>query len=91
MILAGDLSLYLLRKYGDFTMETILATAFGRKIDIQRGESDKLTEAAATIFSDTHEQKKSSAVFILVILSKDPLFKQRNYTANCWCRQLSLA
>lgn len=51
-------------------METILATAFGRVIDIQRGESDQLTEAAATIFSNAHEQKKTSAIYMLMVLSK---------------------
>ena len=29
-------------------METILATAFGRVIDIQRGEADELTKASAS-------------------------------------------
>ena len=51
-------------------METIFATAFGRVIDIQKGKSDKLTEAAATIFSGTQEMKKTSAVYIIMILSK---------------------
>ena len=51
-------------------METIFATAFGRVIDIQKGKSDKLTEAAATIFSGTQETKKTSAVYIIMILSK---------------------
>ena len=31
-------------------METIVATAFGRVVDIQRGEHDELTDAAAEIF-----------------------------------------
>ena len=51
-------------------METIFATAFGRVIDIQNGQSNKLTEAASNVFSNANEQKKSSLVFFLVILSK---------------------
>ncbi len=31
-------------------METIIATAFGRVIDIQGGENDELTNAASNIF-----------------------------------------
>ena len=30
-------------------METILATAFGRVIDIQRGEADELTKTSASV------------------------------------------
>ena len=33
------------RVYGSFTMETILATAFGRRVNVQRGESDELSKA----------------------------------------------
>ena len=51
-------------------METNFATTFGRVIDIQKGESDKLTEAAATIFSSTKVDKKTSGYFITIILSK---------------------
>ena len=50
-------------------METILATAFGRVIDIQRGESSQLTEAAAEIFSGNHEGKTTSRRYLTVLLS----------------------
>ena len=33
------------RVYTSFTLETIIATAFGRQINLQRGESDDLTRA----------------------------------------------
>ena len=39
--------------YGRFTLEAIVATAFGRQVDIQKGESDqfcKAMEAALTEF-----------------------------------------
>ena len=51
-------------------MESILATAFGRVINIQKGESNQLTEAAALFFSAAHENKKTSQFFILMLLSK---------------------
>ena len=38
------------RLYEAFTMETILATTFSRIVEVQRGESDELTEAAVDIF-----------------------------------------
>ena len=40
------------RIFGQFTMETILATAFGRQVNVLKGEGDELTEAAAAVFSD---------------------------------------
>ena len=55
-------------------METIFATAFGRVIDIQRNESDKLTEAAAVIFGSVRENEKTSPLGAFVILSKLNIF-----------------
>ena len=37
------------RVYGGFTLEAILATAFGCRVDIQRGESDDFSKAMDTI------------------------------------------
>ena len=42
------------RLYGQFTMETILATAFGFKVELLRGKvqgGDKLIQAAQNIFN----------------------------------------
>ena len=50
-------------------METILATAFGRVIDVQRGESSQLTKAAADIFAGSHEQNRTSGRFLSIVLS----------------------
>ena len=41
-----------LKVFRSFSMETIMATAFGRAIDIQRGEADSIAQAAASIFGD---------------------------------------
>ena len=37
------------RVFGDFTLEAILATAFGRQVDLQKGESDEFSKAFYTI------------------------------------------
>ena len=37
--------------YSSFALEAILATAFGRRVDLQRGESDDFSKAMATITS----------------------------------------
>lgn len=41
------------RLFGQFTMEIILATAFGCQVNILKGEGNSLTKAAAGIFSGT--------------------------------------
>ena len=38
------------RIFCQFTMETILSTAFGRQVNVLKGEGDELTEAAAGLF-----------------------------------------
>ena len=50
--LAADtgMSVDMCKIFSLFTMETIMATAFGRVIDVQRGEADSMTEAAGTLF-----------------------------------------
>ena len=39
------------RVYSNFTLETILATAFGRIIDIQKGESDQFSKSMELLLS----------------------------------------
>ena len=53
-------------------METILATAFGRKIDIQGGEADELTRVAKTFFTQAEEGQPASRD-ILIMLNSKPL------------------
>ena len=53
-------------------METILATAFGRKIDIQGGEADELTRVAKTFFIQAEEGQLASRD-ILIMLNSKPL------------------
>ena len=61
-------------------METILATAFGRVIDIQRGESSELTEAAADVFAGGHEKKKTSERYVITLLSMLLQGLSKNYS-----------
>ncbi len=58
------------RIYGNFTMETILATAFGRSVDIQRGESDQIVDIAKLMFSGSDEKKGLSFLIIMPLLSE---------------------
>ena len=54
-------------------METIFATAFGRVIDIQRNESDKLVEAGASMFGsfrDDIRKGRNYFLYFFLILSK---------------------
>ena len=59
-----------IRAYSSFTMETILATAFGRVINFQKGETDPLFEAASGLFELFRESTKTSAAHFIMILSK---------------------
>ena len=53
--------------YGAFTLESILAAAFGRVINVQRGEADEVVKAAKGIF----DSGKNGAVrFCMFLLSK---------------------
>ena len=61
--------------FGKLTMETIIATAFGRIIDVQRGESDQLVDAAKMIFSGTTEGQYLSLSGLMFIVSNFPCFE----------------
>ena len=55
------------RVYSCFTMETILATAFGRRVDILRGESDELSKSINLLLRDSNEKEVFN---FFVLLSK---------------------
>lgn len=52
------------RTYGAFTLESILAAAFGRVIDLQRGEADEVTKAAKAVFDSGRGKILLVAVFM---------------------------
>ena len=58
--------------FGKLTIEAVVAAAFGRIIDIQRGESDELVNAAKEIFAITSEGQAFSAERLNVLLSNFP-------------------
>lgn len=64
------ISLVIIRTYGSFTMETILATAFGRVVDIQRGESDDLTRAVDSIFRGVQEGGSFDGATLITLISE---------------------
>ena len=51
-------------------METILATAFGRAVNVQGGESDELTKAANIIFRSLDEGSATNFHLMIVLSSK---------------------
>ena len=62
-------------------METILATAFGRKVDVQGGEADELTNAAKSFFSQAEEGQLASRE-VLVMLNSEWYFQFIIYISN---------
>ena len=51
-------------------METILATAFGRKVDVLGGEADDLTKAAQGFFDQAEDGRSASREKIILITSR---------------------
>ena len=58
--------------FGKLTTEIIIATAFGRIIDIQRGESDQLIDAVKTFFSGATEGQILNLNGLIFIISNFP-------------------
>ena len=52
-------------------METLIATAFGRYVNVQRGEADQLTEAASTVFRESTEGASLEPSVIMIGLCKN--------------------
>ena len=51
-------------------MEVILAVAFGRVVKVQRGEADRLTEAAQSIFGVSQEKSFSRYKLVVLVLGE---------------------
>ena len=65
-------SVEVFRTFGKLTMETIIAAAFGHLIDIQRGESDQLVQAAQLILGNVTEGRQLAIENIVLLLSNFP-------------------
>ena len=51
-------------------METLIATAFGRYVNIQRGEADQLTDAANVVFRASGEGSPQAPDILIATLCK---------------------
>jgi len=51
-------------------METILSTAFGCAVNVQKGESSGITRAAASFFKNTNEGNSSNFSSAVMYTSK---------------------
>ena len=60
------------RIFGSFTMESILAAAFGRLVNIQEGEADQLTTAAASTFIALQEGGSMSRYTVFPVIDQLP-------------------
>ena len=60
------------RIFGAYTMETILATCFGRVAAIQKGSRDEVMDITETIFSGVQEHKRYSTFYFMMLISKFP-------------------
>ena len=58
--------------FGKLSLETVIAAAFGRVVDIQRGESDELVNAVKEIFAVVNEGAQLSVERLSVLLSNFP-------------------
>ena len=58
--------------FGKLTVETVIAAAFGRVVDIQRGESDELVDAVKDLFAIANEGRRLSAEQLDVLVSNLP-------------------
>lgn len=56
--------------FGTFTMETLIATAFGQYVDVQRGEADLLTKSATKIFHVNSEEAAITPEALFTALCK---------------------
>ncbi|CAI8010949.1 Cytochrome P450 3A24, partial [Geodia barretti] len=68
----SDKSVEVFGVYGGFTMETLMATAFGQDVAVQRGEGDQVSKAADTVFRAAEEGSALSVDVLGLILSSFP-------------------
>ena len=54
-------------------METILAIAFGRIVEVQKGNSDEIVEVAREIFQSSDEKNSVSTAIIIPLISQSML------------------
>jgi len=57
-------------------METIVATAFGQRVEVQNGEASELVDAAAQLLSPLKDEESFGLSEIILLLCK--ISKQTN-------------
>jgi cytochrome P450 len=62
----------LFREYGYFTTESLIATAFGRYVNLQRGEADQITEDARGVIQSSEDEATLSPDTLLICLANFP-------------------
>ena len=65
----NDVSLFN-RLYGKFTMETTVATAFGQRVEVQKGEASELVDAVVQFVSSFKDEKSFGLPEVILILCK---------------------
>ena len=68
------------RYYSEYTLETILAAAFGRVVNLQKGEADEVTKAARGVFDGFGKRNVVRIAFF--ILCKFTVFGSNWYNIN---------
>ena len=51
-------------------METILATAFGQIVEVQKGDSDEVVKVAREIFQSSDERNSVSFTIVIPLISQ---------------------
>ena len=51
-------------------METIVATAFGQRVEVQNGEASELVDAASRLISSFKDEKSFGVLEVTVMLCK---------------------
>ena len=69
-------------------METILATAFGRVVNVQQGESNELTKAAHNVFRQLEEGRSMSGETVMVLKSKNGIWMFPYFDSYSVCKLL---
>ena len=56
--------------YGKFAMETIVATAFGQRVEVQNGEASALVDTAAQFLSSFNDDQSFGELEVTFLLCK---------------------
>ena len=75
--------------YSAFTLETILATAFGRQVNLQKGESDKFSRSMELILQGFTDGGFETFMLIHSKLTKHLATSQTEVNDLCFFNQVT--